>query len=87
MPTTTPLSDLVAQRLNLHWDDFAKAHPHLAAAINRVQLVESAVAALHDDPQLAAALKQAGIDEARLSELTPLVSLIDGILQRLLTLL
>ncbi|MFW6059388.1 MAG: hypothetical protein ACODAQ_04360 [Phycisphaeraceae bacterium] len=66
MSETRMLRDVVEQRINRRWSAFAKAHPHLAAVIDRTRLVESAVQRLRDDPAFRAAMAEADLDEAKL---------------------
>ena len=65
--TVQPLRDLVARQLDVHWDRFARDHPHLAAAVERVTLIQSAVQTLRADPEFQQALRQAAVDQATLT--------------------
>lgn len=88
-PPTTPattrhLRDLVANRLDKHWSDFAQAHPHLAEAIDRARLVELSVSRLADDPRFIEAMQQAAVDEAALTAAVRLVDEAEQWVRRLL---
>lgn len=72
-----PLRDLVEQRLELHWPDFARRHPNLAAAIDRTRLIDTTARSLADDPDLRAALRQADLDEATLAAASRVFGLIE----------
>ncbi len=67
MAETKLLRDVVQQRMNQRWVAFAEAHPHLAEVIDRTRLVESSVQRLREDPQFQAAMREAGLDEAKLA--------------------
>lgn len=58
------LRDLVADRVEVRWERFEAEHPHLAAAIDRVRLVDSTVERLSADPEFRRAMDQAARDEA-----------------------
>jgi hypothetical protein len=64
---TAALRDFVAQAIHARWEDWAKAHPHLAGAIDRVKLIDAGVRGLENDPAFTAAMKQADLDEATLA--------------------
>lgn len=78
------LRQLVAGRIERRWEDWAKEHPHLAAVVDRVQLVESAVQRASEDPQFIEAIKAADVDEAHLTTALRLVELVEGWVRRLL---
>lgn len=67
-PATYPLRDVIEAQLDRQWTAWAHDHPHLAAAIDRARLVDTAVARLRDDPAFVEALRRADLDEARLAE-------------------
>ncbi len=73
----TSLRDLVAGRLELHWPTFVEQHPHLAGAIERIQLVDSVVDRISDDPLYRQAMEAAGHDERILAAALNLATLID----------
>lgn len=83
---TTLLRDLVAGRINQRWEPWSQAHPHLAAAIDRIRLIESAVARLTEDPEFRQAMQQADIDVDKLSAAVQLVELAERWITRLLPL-
>lgn len=64
---TTALRDVVSQKLGVRWEAWAVDHPHLAAAIDRMKLVESAVSSLREDREFQEAMRQADLDEAKLA--------------------
>lgn len=81
---TKHLRDLVEQRVGVRWDAFARAHPHLAAAIDRTRLIETAVERLRDDPAFQRAMSAAGADEARLSGMERVAKLVEALVARML---
>ena len=85
-PTEQDLRDLVTHRLDVRWQTFAEAHPHLAAAIDRVRLVDSAVERLANDPAYRAAMDAAARDEATLALAAQLITTVDEWIGRLLRL-
>ena len=78
------LRTLISERIDIRWSDFSTRHPHLADAIDRARLVDSAVDLLRDDPQFVSAMHGADLDEARLADATKLLGLMDQLVQRLL---
>lgn len=81
---TTHLRDVITNRLNLRWDEWAKDHPHLAAAIDRTRLIDSAVQKLRDDPQFVAAMQQARLDESKLAAAATVFERLEHLIGRLL---
>jgi hypothetical protein len=81
---TQDLRALIAERIDVRWSDFAMRHPHLADAIDRVRLVDSAVDLLRDDPEFISAMRGADLDEARLADATKLLGMLDQLVRRLL---
>ncbi len=73
----TALRDLVAERLDRHYLAWAADHPHLARAIDRVQLIDTTVANLRDDPAFAAAMREADLDEHRLAQAAKALELVE----------
>lgn len=67
-PATYLLRDVIAEQLDQQWSAWAHDHPHLAAAIDRTRLIDTATARLRDDPAFNEALRRANLDEARLAE-------------------
>jgi len=66
MPTTA-LHDLVAKKIDRHWNEWSKAHPHLASILDRTRLVDSTVDRLRSDAEFAEAMRQANLDESQLA--------------------
>lgn len=64
--TVQHLKDLIQDKVSNRWDQWAREHPHLAAAIDQATLVEATVQRLADDPAFQAAIKEADIDEETL---------------------
>ncbi|MEM9883141.1 MAG: hypothetical protein AAF800_09520 [Planctomycetota bacterium] len=85
-PEDSPLRELVAERLDRHWQAWAEDHPHLAAAIDRTRLIDAAVDRLRDDPDYRAAMRRADLDERRLAEAARVLSLAERGIARLLPL-
>lgn len=81
---TQDLRALIAERIDVRWSDFATRHPHLADAIDRVRLVDSAVDLLRDDPEFISAMRGADLDEARLADATKVLGMLDQLICRLL---
>ncbi|MBI1370314.1 MAG: hypothetical protein GC162_16895 [Planctomycetes bacterium] len=80
----TELRDLVEQRLETRWNEFTEEHPNLAAAIDRVHLIESSVEHLSEDPDYRAALDAATTDESMLNEAAAAIDIVDRWVARLL---
>ena len=57
------LRDIVTSRIDVRWQEFAKEHGHLAAAIERTRLIDMTVVRLGDDPVYREAMEAAGHDE------------------------
>lgn len=80
---THELRTLVNEKIDARWPDWATRHPHLAAAVDRVRLVDSTVERLRDDPRFIQAMHAADLDEARLADASRLLSLVDEWIRRL----
>lgn len=80
----TPLRDLVESKLDEHWLTWAAKHPHLAAAIDRTRLVDTAVERLRDDETFIKALRQIDRDEYRLARTADVVALADRLARQVL---
>lgn len=78
------LRTLISERIDIRWSDFSTRHPHLADAIDRIRLVDSAVDLLRDDPQFVSAMHGADLDKARLADATKLLGILDQLIRRLL---
>ncbi len=65
--TTHDLRSLISEKIDLRWSDWSSQHPHLALAIDRTRLVESAVDLLRQDPEFIQAMREADLDEAKLA--------------------
>lgn len=81
---THDLRMLVSDKIDTHWSDWAARHPHLADAIDRARLVESAVDLLRDDPEFVSAIRGADLDGARLADASRLLNVLDQLVRRLL---
>lgn len=81
---TKSLHEVIAHRLEAPLADFARQHPHLAAAVDRMALVESTVRRLSDDPEYRRAMEQAAVDDATLEATARVAALIDRCVTRLL---
>ena len=82
----TALRDLVAERLDRHYLAWAADHPHLARAIDRVQLVDTTVTRLRDDPEFVAAMRDADLDEHRLARAAKALEVVERWATRVVTL-
>lgn len=80
----TSLRELVQQQVDIKWEDFSRKHPHLAAAVDRSVLIDSAVRRLADDPAYRAAMDQAAKDEAAMAVGAKVVELVETWVMRLL---
>lgn len=83
-PINTALRDLVARQMSIKWEAFAADHPHLAASIEQVRLIESTVERLTEDPLYRAALDAAGRDDAVIESASVLLGLIETWVDRAL---
>ena len=83
---TTQLRDLVESQINQRWDVWAAAHPNLAAAIDQIQLTDSVVSRLNDNPDFIQAMQQAAVDEDKLGTAAQLISLVAAWVTKLLPL-
>jgi len=81
---TTPLRDVIEPRLAARWQAWSADHPHLAAAIDRVRLTESAVRELRAQPDFRAAMRQAALDEAQLAAAARVLEHVDAVIARVL---
>jgi len=81
---TTQLRDIVESQINQRWEVWAAAHPHLAEAIDQIQLTDSVVSRLSDDPDFIQAMQQAAVDEDKLGAAAQLISLVAAWVARLL---
>lgn len=78
MPPTIDLKQPVRQAIRAAWPDFARRHPHLAAALDETLLVPHVADLLEDDPAYRHAMAQAdaahaaavALDQARRFVLT-----------------
>ncbi len=78
------LRTLVSEKIDVRWNEWAARHPHLAEAIDRVRLVESAVQLLRDDPQFITAMREADINEATLIRASRLLNKAETIIKQIL---
>lgn len=78
------LHELVEQRLDMRWNEFTEEHPHLAAAIDRVQLVETSVERLLDDPAYHQAIQAADRDQTVIGAAGQVIDVVDRWIGRLL---
>ncbi len=79
-----PLERVVADRLNIHWTQFQREHPYLAASIQRTRLVGSTVERIAHDPDYLRAMESAGWDEAALEAAGRLTTIADRWVRRAL---
>ena len=80
------LRDIVARRIDGRWQQWARAHPHLAAVIDRTTLIDSTVAELRDSAAFHEAMTRAALDEARLAEAEQVIQQADELLDRVMPL-
>jgi len=76
MPST-PLRELITDMVDQQWDAFAERHPHLAASIDRMHLVESTVQRIEADAAYQQAVADADVDEAALAAALRIVRLVE----------
>lgn len=74
------LRDLVEQRIGTAWQDWAKDHPNLAAAIDRERLISAAVRDIEADAEFQRALSLAELDEQRLRDAARLLGLVERLI-------
>ena len=48
--TSRSLRDVVADKVNAKWNEWAAAHPQLARVVDRTRLIESTVVQLRQEP-------------------------------------
>ena len=82
--TNQTLRSLIAERVDAPLADFARRFPHLAAAINRVALIESTVSRLADDPEYRRTMEQSAADGAVLDAAARIKAIIDRAIARAL---
>ena len=80
------LREIVERRLGGRWSEFAQQHPHLAAAIDRTRLIEATVQRLEEDERFVQAMREADLDEAKLTAAAQVLDQADRWLRRLLPL-
>lgn len=84
--TRHELRELVEARLGRRWEEWAKTHPHLAAAIDRTKLIESTVSRLSEDAGFQDAVARAEADRLRLEATAGVVEFIERLVSRVLRL-
>ncbi len=67
------VKEMVARAVGGQWDEFAKKHPHLAAAIDRQLLVERTLEELHASEEFAQAMRQVDAGAAEGSVLEEII--------------
>ncbi|MCC7408784.1 MAG: hypothetical protein IT442_11980 [Phycisphaeraceae bacterium] len=75
---TTSLRDVVSQKLAVRWEAWSADHPHLAAAVDRMKLIDSSVQSLRDDAEFREAMRQADLDEAKLAAAARVLEKVEG---------
>ena len=80
----TTLRELVEARVDVRWSQWCARHPNLGAAIDRVRLVESAVASLEASDEYRAALRAADLDEAKLAAAARVLDVVERVVTRAL---
>lgn len=65
--TSRSLRDVVADKVNAKWNEWAAAHPQLARVVDRTRLIESTVVQLRQEPAFLDAMRQADLDEDKLA--------------------
>lgn len=83
---TRLLRDVVEERLNERWAAFAEAHPHLAEVIDRTRLIESSVQRLQHDAAFRAAMREGGLDMAKLAAAQRALARAEALMVRVLPL-
>jgi len=76
------LKDLVQDRIDGSWESWAQRHPNLAAAIDRVQLIDRTVDQLRQDPDYVEAMQQSQLDENQLLAAARVIALIERMIGR-----
>ena len=78
------LRDALHPRFEGRWSAFAQAHPHLAEAIDRIELEDAVTRRVRDDPAFRAAMREADLDEATLAAAAKVLERGGELLERLL---
>lgn len=81
---TKNLRELVSGALEQRWEQWAKEHPCLASAVDRVRLVEMAVAEARKDPVVRQALLEAERNSGVLAAAGGVVELVGKVVGKLL---
>lgn len=82
----TALREVVSEKVNQRWVDWARTHPHLAQVVDRTRLIESTVERLQDQPEFAEAMRQADLDENTLMAALKLLNQTDHLIRLVLPL-
>ncbi len=83
-PANMPLRELVSSRVNQRFEDWAREHPHLARAIDRTKMIESATLRLRDDPEFQQALREADLNEQQLMLAGRVLEVVERLVRRVL---
>lgn len=82
--TTTTLRDVVSDKVNARWGEWAQAHPHLARVVDHTRLIESTVDRLRHEPAFVDAMRQADLDEDKLIAAAKLLNQADRLIRLVL---
>lgn len=81
---TRLLRDRVMAQVPQRWESWALDHPHLARAIDRLKLMESAVQRWREEPEFQTALRQAVWNESKRRTAGKVYQLIERLVSRVL---
>ena len=82
----TSLRDVISDKVNARWNEWAAAHPNLARVVDRTRLVESTVVQLRNEPAFIEAMRQADLDEDKLVAAAKLLEQTDRLIGMVLAL-
>jgi hypothetical protein len=77
----TTLRELVAERVSARWESFAAEHPHLAASIDRVRLIDDGVLLVRGDAAFRQAVRDADLDDAQLVQAARALRRVEDLVQ------
>ena len=83
---THSLRDVITEKVDTRWHEWAESHPHLARVVDRTRLIESTVERLRQEPTFVDAMQQADLDEDKLVAAAKLLSQADRLIRLVLPL-
>ena len=83
---TNSLRDVIAEKIDTRWHEWAESHPHLARVVDRTRLIESTIERLQEEPAFVDAMRQSDLDEDKLVAAAKLLSQADRLIRLVLPL-